>query len=48
MCVRLYACTCNGIFLQSMAEILSPFGHVVALEANSSNIISVIQDTFNV
>ena len=34
--------------LQNLAEVMDPFGHVVALEANSSNLINVIEEAFNV
>ena len=34
--------------LQNLAEVMDPFGHVVALEGNSSNLINVIEEAFNV
>ena len=34
--------------LQNLAEVMDPFGRVVALEANSSNLINVIEAAFNV
>ena len=34
--------------LQDLAKVMDPFGRVVALEANSSNLINVIEEAFNV
>ena len=34
--------------LQNLAEVMDPFGRVVALEADSSNLINVIEAAFNV
>ena len=41
-------CHDDVIFLQELADEIRPFGRVVALEANSANLISVIQEAFNV
>ena len=41
------ACACNCV-VQDLVEELGSFAHVATLQANSENLISVIQEAYNV